>query len=220
MLNEGDRAPDFELPADDGSTVKLSDFKGRKVVLYFYPKDDTPGCTKEACAFRDLRADFDGLGVRVFGISADSVKAQGNFRDKYELTMPLLSDPDKTVLTPWGIWGEKKNYGRTYMGIIRTTVMFDADGKVAHVWPKVRVKGHVDAVLEKARELFLWGGFDADHLTRLQVNFGKTLQFLWRPLDRTVSVRDINLRDFSACAISRVGEIEGHAKGTVTGHLG
>lgn len=154
MLSIGDAPADFTLTDDHGNDVVWSSLRGQPVVVFAYPKANTPGCTKEACAFRDLSAEFGALGVKVFGISADSVKAQGNFRDKHGLTMPLLSDKEHVVLEPWGIWGEKKNYGRTYMGIIRSTFLFDADGKVAHVWPKVRVKGHVDAVLEKARDLF------------------------------------------------------------------
>ena len=155
MLSIGDTPADFTLTDDRGNEVEWSSLRGSPVVVFAYPKANTPGCTKEACAFRDLSAELGALGVRVFGISADSVKAQGSFRDRHGLNMPLLSDPDRVVLEPWGIWGEKKNYGRTYMGILRSTFLFDADGTVAHVWPKVRVNGHVDAVLDKARELFV-----------------------------------------------------------------
>ena len=153
MLDVGNKATDFVLKDHTGADVAWADLRGRPVVVFAYPKANTPGCTKEACHFRDLQSAFDAVGVSVLGISADSVRAQGNFSAKHTLSMPLLSDPERTVLEAWGIWGEKKNYGRTYMGIIRSTFLFDPEGKVAHVWPKVRVKGHVDAVLEKTREL-------------------------------------------------------------------
>jgi len=154
MIAEGTTPEPFELLDQEGAPVASADLSGTPHVLFFYPKASTPGCTKEACAFRDLSSDFASLGVRVFGVSADSVKRQSNFAAKYELNMPLLSDPEHTILEPWGIWAEKKNYGRTYMGIVRTTVLFDGQGKVAHVWSPVRVKGHAEAVLEKARALF------------------------------------------------------------------
>jgi peroxiredoxin Q/BCP len=153
MLSVGDTPADFSLVDDRGQTVHWSDFRGRPVVVFFYPKASTPGCTTEACAFRDLTADFSGHGVAVLGASADTEKRQANFRTKYELTMPLLSDPDHVILEPWGVWGEKKNYGKTYMGIHRSTFLFAADGQVAYVWPKVRVKGHAEAVLQKVKEL-------------------------------------------------------------------
>lgn len=154
MLDVGDTVSDFTLTDDHGNEVQWSDLRGKPVVFFFYPKASTPGCTKEACAFRDLRSDFESRGVAVYGVSADSVKRQSNFREKYELTMPLLADTEKTIIEPWGVWQEKKNYGRTYMGIVRSTFLFDADGAVAHVWPKVRVKGHAEAVLAKVDELF------------------------------------------------------------------
>ncbi|MEZ4317368.1 MAG: thioredoxin-dependent thiol peroxidase [Myxococcota bacterium] len=153
MLETGQTVADFTLEDHTGSPVRWADLRGKPVVFFFYPKANTPGCTTEACAFRDLRSEFDALGVQVFGISADSVKAQSGFAKKYELTMPLLADPDKVVLTPWGVWGEKKNYGKTYMGIKRTTFLFDAEGRVASVWENVRVKGHAEKVLDAAREL-------------------------------------------------------------------
>ena len=152
-IEAGKKAPAFTLPNQDGEKVALRDLAGQDVVVYFYPRDDTPGCTKEACHFRDLQSAFDAVGVSVLGISADSVRAQGNFSAKHTLSMPLLSDPERTVLEAWGIWGEKKNYGRTYMGIIRSTFLFDAEGTLVEAWRKVRVKGHADAVLERARSL-------------------------------------------------------------------
>ena len=148
MLEPGATPDDFTLQDHAGQDVRWVDFRGHPVVVFFYPKASTPGCTKEACAFRDHGPAFAERGVKVLGISADSVTAQERFHSKYELTMPLLSDPDKTVLEAWGVWGEKKNYGRTYMGIHRSTFLFDAEGRLVHVWPKVRVKGHVEQVLE------------------------------------------------------------------------
>ena len=123
-------------------------------MVFFYPKASTPGCTTEACAFRDLSDEFGSMGVRVFGASADSVKRQANFRDKYELGMPLLCDPEHVILEPWGIWAEKKNYGKTYMGIVRSTFVFDAEGVLVNKWTNVRVKGHADAVLEDVKSRF------------------------------------------------------------------
>lgn len=151
MLDVGDRPEDFALPDQDGQQVRWADLRGHPVVVFFYPKASTPGCTTEACAFRDLATEFGSLDVAVIGMSADTVKRQSNFRDKHALTMPLLADTERVVLEPWGVWAEKKNYGRTYMGIVRSTFLFDADGVVTHAWTKVRVKGHVDAVLEAAR---------------------------------------------------------------------
>jgi peroxiredoxin Q/BCP len=153
MLDVGDRPQDFTLTNDRGEPVAWADLRGRPVVVFFYPKANTPGCTKEAIAFTALKTEFDALGVTVVGGSADSVKAQGNFRDKHELGVPLLSDPDKVVLEPWGVWAEKKNYGRTYMGIVRSTFLFDADGVLVEAWRNVRVNGHADKVLARAREL-------------------------------------------------------------------
>jgi peroxiredoxin Q/BCP len=153
MLEPGATVPPFTLADQDGREVAWPDLRGKPVVVFFYPKANTPGCTKEACSFRDHRQAFEERGVQVLGISADSVKSQANFRSRYELTMPLLSDPERTVLEPWGVWGEKKNYGRTYMGIHRSTFLFDADGTLLHVWPKVRVKGHVTQVLDKVDEI-------------------------------------------------------------------
>lgn len=154
MLQPGDQPADFTLTDDQGQPVTWSSLRGHPVAVFAYPKADTPGCTREACSFRDLKAEFDAIGVRVYGISADVVKAQAKFRDKYHLTLPLLADPDKQVLVAWGVWAEKKNYGKTFMGIVRSTFLFDRDGRVVHVWPSVKVDGHADKVLARARELF------------------------------------------------------------------
>ncbi|MCB9679163.1 MAG: thioredoxin-dependent thiol peroxidase [Alphaproteobacteria bacterium] len=153
MLTVGQTVDDFTLQDAAGNPVQWSALRGHPVVVFFYPKADTPGCTTEACAFRDLGAEFAALGVAVYGASADSVKRQAGFTAKYGLTMPLLADPEHVVLEPWGVWAEKKNYGKTYMGIKRTTFLFDADGKVAQVWENVKVKGHAEKVLDAAREL-------------------------------------------------------------------
>lgn len=147
-LKIGDIAPDFDLLTDGGGRVRLSALRGKPVVVYFYPKDDTSGCTKEAQAFSALLPEFTARGVQVIGISPDGVMAHKKFRDKYELTVTLASDPDKAVLEAWGVWVEKSMYGRTYMGVERTTVLVDAAGKVAAIWPKVKVTGHAEAVLK------------------------------------------------------------------------
>jgi len=153
MLKPGDTVDDFSLIDHTGAETAWESLRGRACVFFFYPKASTPGCTKEACAFRDMAADFDAAGAAVFGASADSVKRQSNFSTKYELTMPLLSDPEWTILKPWGVWGEKKMYGRTYEGIIRSTIVFDAQGKVLRVWSPVRLKGHVEEVLAYCQSL-------------------------------------------------------------------
>ncbi len=150
---EGDCAPDFTLPADDGRSVHLGDLRGRKVVLYFYPKDSTPGCTQEAREFSMLMDEFTAADTLVFGISRDSLKRHENFRKKYDLEVPLLSDQDGTVTQAYGVWKEKRNYGRTYMGIERSTFLIDREGRIARAWRKVRVKGHAAEVLEAARAL-------------------------------------------------------------------
>ncbi|MEN0067456.1 MAG: thioredoxin-dependent thiol peroxidase [Myxococcota bacterium] len=152
MLVVGDTVDEFTLCDQNGNEVPWNAFRGKPLVVFFYPRANTPGCTKEACAFRDLSSEFEAAGARVVGVSADSVKVQSNFTNKHDLNMPLLSDPDHVILEPWGVWGEKKMYGKTSMGIIRSTFLFDADGVVQHVWSPVRVKGHVDAVLEKVCE--------------------------------------------------------------------
>ncbi|MBC6440391.1 MAG: thioredoxin-dependent thiol peroxidase [Rhodospirillales bacterium] len=149
----GDDASDFEAPTDGGGSLSLSSLKGKNVVLYFYPKDDTPGCTKEACCFRDNMADLADAGTVVVGVSKDSVKRHDNFKAKYELNFQLVSDEDGSICEAYGVWVEKKNYGRTYMGIERATFLISADGKIAEVWRKVRVNGHVDAVTKAAKAL-------------------------------------------------------------------
>ncbi len=151
-LKVGQKAPDFALMDDSGKKVKLSDLKGRKVVLYFYPKDDTPGCTKEACAFRDGIKEIKNRGAVVFGVSADSVESHKKFKDKFELNFPLLADTDKKVVEDYGTWKEKSMYGKKYMGIERTTFIIDGQGKISHIFPKVKVDEHYDEVLEALEE--------------------------------------------------------------------
>ncbi|MDH5676350.1 MAG: thioredoxin-dependent thiol peroxidase [Myxococcales bacterium] len=153
MIEEGKRAPAFTLESDSGDKVSLSKLKGKNVVVYFYPRDNTPGCTVEAQDFNKALKKLEKLDAVVLGISKDSIASHCKFRDKYGLKFPLLSDPDGGVLEKYGAWGEKKLYGKTSMGIIRSTVIVGADGKVKKIFPKVRVKGHVDAVLEALAEL-------------------------------------------------------------------
>ena len=148
-----DAAPAISLPRDGGEIVNLSDFSGKKVVLYFYPKDDTPGCTKEAIGFTDIIDDFAAADTVILGVSKDSVKKHDKFVAKHELKIALLSDEDGDVCERYGTWVEKSMYGKTYMGIERATYLIGADGKIAQVWRKVRVSGHVEEVLEAAREL-------------------------------------------------------------------
>ncbi len=152
-LSVGTRAPDFILPRDGGSQVSLKDFSGRKVVLYFYPKADTPGCTKEAIGFNALRKSFEEADTAILGVSADPVKAQDKFRDKYSLAFPLVSDETHRMLEAYGVWGEKSMYGKTFMGIERVTCLIDGQGKIAKVWRKVKVDGHAEEVLESAKSL-------------------------------------------------------------------
>lgn len=147
-LSVGDPVPAFELEADDGQTVSAKSLQGSKYVLYFYPKDDTPGCTTEACDFRDNMARLQGAGYRVFGVSPDSLKSHGKFRDKYELNFPLLADPDHVAAEAFGVWREKQNYGKTYLGLVRSTFVVDADGTLSHVYDNVKAKGHVERVLK------------------------------------------------------------------------
>lgn len=151
MIKVGNKAPAFKLAASTGDTVSLSDFKDRTVILYFYPRDNTPGCTTEAKDFQAALGDFEQEGAVVLGVSKDSIASHCKFADKHDLQFPLLSDPDGTVLDKYGAWGEKNMYGRTSMGIIRSTVVIGPDGKVLKHFPKVRVKGHVDKVLEVVR---------------------------------------------------------------------
>jgi peroxiredoxin Q/BCP len=147
MLKEGDQAPTFDLQSDAGEAVKLSDFAGKTLVLYFYPRDSTPGCTREAIAFSESLARFTAAGARVVGVSKDSVKSHGSFRDKYSLTIPLLSDPDLALHRAFGAWGEKTMYGKKVEGTIRSTFVIGPDGKIATVFPSVKVDGHVEKVL-------------------------------------------------------------------------
>ena len=151
-LKIGQKAPDFLLLDDEGEKVKLSEFKGKKVVLYFYPKDDTPGCTKEACNFRDGFKEIKKKGAIVLGVSADSVESHKKFKKKFELNFPLLADTDKKVIESYGVWKEKSMYGRKYMGIERTTFVIDGNGKLSHIFPKVKVAEHYDEVLEALGE--------------------------------------------------------------------
>lgn len=150
---EGDKAPAFKLTLDDGTSVALKDFKGRNLVLYFYPKADTPGCTKEAIAFSGARAAFAKTGTDILGVSADPVAAQSKFKTKHKLQIPLGSDESKAMLQAYGAWGEKSMYGRKFMGVIRKTFLIDGAGRIARVWPKVSVEGHAAEVLEAARAL-------------------------------------------------------------------
>jgi peroxiredoxin Q/BCP len=150
---EGTRAPAFKLPSDDGGTVSLGDFKGRKLVLYFYPRADTPGCTREAIDFSRLRAQFDKAGTDILGVSADPVKAQDTFKKKHKLKLALLSDETHKMLEAYGAWGQKSMYGKTFTGVLRTTYLIGADGRIARVWPKVKVDGHAAEVLEAAQAL-------------------------------------------------------------------
>ena len=150
-LSPGDKAPQFSLPASTGETISLLGTAGRKVVLYFYPKDDTPGCVKEACSFRDANAELRVAGVEVLGISADSLKSHRRFVEKYRLNFPLLSDEEKTVSTAYGAWGEKTAWGKTTVGMKRMTFLIDEEGVIRKVWPKVRPEGHAEEVLKAVK---------------------------------------------------------------------
>jgi peroxiredoxin Q/BCP len=151
--SEGDRAPAFRLALDDGETVTLPALKGQPFVLYFYPKDDTSGCTREAVDFSAARKKFDKLGVRVIGVSKDNLESHEKFRRKHKLTIELGSDPETKAAQAWGVWGEKTLYGRKYMGMERATFLVDATGRIARAWRKVKVPGHVEAVLDAAKAL-------------------------------------------------------------------
>lgn len=151
ILNEGDRAPAFTLVRDGGQSVSLGDYAGRKLVIFFYPRADTPGCTLESIAFSRLADAFAKAGTAVLGVSADPLKAQEKFRDKHNLTVPLLSDEKLDMLKAYGVWGEKSMYGKTFMGISRTTVLIDGSGRVVGIWRNVKVDGHADDVLAAAR---------------------------------------------------------------------
>jgi peroxiredoxin Q/BCP len=153
MLEEGQKAPSFTLQSGDGGAVSLQDYRGQPVVLYFYPKDDTPGCTREACAFRDSQAKIKKTGAVVLGVSPDSVASHQRFGGKYKLSFPLLSDPDKQVAEKFGAWGEKTLYGKKVVGMIRSTFIIDGAGVVRKVFPRVRVDGHAEQVLEALLKL-------------------------------------------------------------------
>jgi peroxiredoxin Q/BCP len=152
MLEIGTQAPSFELPRDGGDIVSLVDLSGKKVVLYFYPKDNTPGCTTEALDFTALKAEFEAVNTLIFGISKDSVKKHENFCAKHNLGIPLLSDADGQTCEDYGVWGEKMNYGKTYMGITRSTYLIDEEGKIMKNWTKVKVKDHAQTVLDAIKE--------------------------------------------------------------------
>ncbi|MGC0395787.1 MULTISPECIES: peroxiredoxin family protein [Bradyrhizobium] len=152
-LAEGQKAPAFRLPRDGGDVVTLADYAGRKLVLFFYPRADTPGCTREAIDFTRLAGAFTAAGTAVLGISADPLKAQEKFRDKHKLGVPLISDEKHEMLEAYGAWGQKSMYGKSFLGILRTTILIGPDGRVTRIWRNVRVDGHADEVLEAARSL-------------------------------------------------------------------
>lgn len=154
MPEVGEKAPAFDLPAYPKGRIKLSQFKGKQnIVLYFYPRDDTPGCTKEACGFRDQMVHFESLDAAVIGVSTDTVDSHGKFTEKFSLPFPLLADEDHVMAEKYGVWVEKNMYGKKSMGIQRTTFLIDKAGKIAAVWPRVKVDGHVEAVAEKLKQL-------------------------------------------------------------------
>ena len=152
-LAAGDKAPAFKTPGDDGRELSLASFKGKKLVLYFYPKDDTTGCTKEAIDFNGLRTSFEKTNTIVVGISPDSCASHVKFKTKHTLAMPLLADETRVMLEAYGVWKEKSMYGRKYMGVERTTLLIGPDGRIARVWTKVKVPGHADEVLAAAQDL-------------------------------------------------------------------
>ncbi len=149
MLEVGKKAPSFKLNDQNGNTISLNDYKGKKVVLYFYPKDNTPGCTKEACDYRDSIKEIEKHNAIVIGISADSISSHKNFSGKYNLPFPILSDEDKKVIESYSVWKEKNMYGKKYMGIERTTVIIDENGKIKKIFPKVKVDGHTEEVIKE-----------------------------------------------------------------------
>jgi peroxiredoxin Q/BCP len=152
-LTTGDTAPDFTLPRDGGGEISLSEFKGKNVILYFYPKDDTPGCTTESCGFRDSLPEFENINAQIIGISRCSVKSHDKFREKYQLNFPLVSDENGDVCERYGTWIEKSMYGKKYMGIDRSTFLIDGNGKIAAIWRNVKVPGHVEEVRTAAAGL-------------------------------------------------------------------
>lgn len=149
MLKPGDKAPDFNLPADDGKTYSLKNFKGKKLILYFYPKDDTDGCTKEACAFRDNIKKFENKNTVVIGVSKDDINSHKKFRDKYKLNFPLISDENLDIIKKYGVWQEKSMFGNKYMGIVRTTFLINEKGIIEKIWEKVKVPGHIEKLLKE-----------------------------------------------------------------------
>lgn len=152
-VQEGDDAPDFRLPRDGGGELSLADFKDRKLVLYAYPKDDTPGCTQEAIEFNRLRSDFEASGTTIVGVSPDPAKKHDRFKQKHDLALTLLADESQALAEAYGIWVEKSMYGRSYMGLERSTFLIGSDGKIARIWRKVKVAGHAQEVLEAAKAL-------------------------------------------------------------------
>ena len=146
-LKVGDKAPDFTATTNGGSTVKLSDFTGKPVILYFYPRDDTPGCTTEACSFRDNFSEFQKRGVVVLGVSTDNVKSHEKFVEKFKLPFPLLADEDKTIVNAYGVWGKKSFLGRKYEGTMRVTFLIDGDGRIKNIWPQVKPDKHITEIL-------------------------------------------------------------------------
>jgi peroxiredoxin Q/BCP len=149
LVTEGEAAPDFTLTSDSGAQVRLSDFRGKQVVLYFYPKDDTPGCTTEACEFRDSYDRFREQGIEVIGVSPDGADSHRKFKDKYELPFPLLADPDRTAAEAYGVWKEKKNYGKTYMGVDRSTFVIGPDGTLVKAMRGIKAAGHAADLLAR-----------------------------------------------------------------------
>ena len=153
ILSVGEKAPTFDLPNQNGNNVKLGDYAGKWLVLYFYPRDDTPGCTVEAREFTDLKKDFDNNNASILGVSPDSEKKHCKFIDKHNLEIDLLADENTTMLEDYGVWQEKSMYGKTYMGVVRTTYLINPDGSIAEAWTKVKAKGHAEIVLERLKEI-------------------------------------------------------------------
>lgn len=153
ILDIGDKVPDFELPSSSGREMSLSDFKGKKIVLYFYPKDDTPGCTVEACDFRDTQADFSALNAIIVGVSKDALNSHEKFIEKYKLPFVLLSDTDLKLMEAFGVWKEKTMYGKTALGVSRSTFLIDENGILIKAWPNIKATGHVGKVLEELKNL-------------------------------------------------------------------